>query len=173
MKKQKSVTLYNMILPIWLLVLFPQVWIVVLPANFLIDLLVLRLSFRHQGIENSKQKAKECIFRVWVAGFAGDFAGGIGMASMMFFDFDLQTPFGKWWFDNLTNSVMYNPFETIWAFLWVTVCVVIAGVALYWLNRKWTLQNSGLTEAQKKSTALAMAVFTAPYLFYLPTAWFF
>jgi len=35
--KKNQVKIYNLIFPIWLLWLIPATWIVVLPANFLID----------------------------------------------------------------------------------------------------------------------------------------
>lgn len=43
------VKLYNLILPLWLLWLFPQTWIIVLPANFAVDLLVSALALRLAG----------------------------------------------------------------------------------------------------------------------------
>lgn len=38
---KKEVRLYNVLFPIWLLWIFPQVWLVLLPGNLLIDCLVL------------------------------------------------------------------------------------------------------------------------------------
>ena len=40
----RGTKLYNLILPLWLLWIFPQTWLVVLPANFIVDLLVSALS---------------------------------------------------------------------------------------------------------------------------------
>ena len=34
---KKEVRLYNVLFPIWLLWIFPQVWLVLLPGNLLID----------------------------------------------------------------------------------------------------------------------------------------
>lgn len=41
---KKQIRLYNIILPIWLLIVLPQVWLIVLPANLIIDGLVLLLT---------------------------------------------------------------------------------------------------------------------------------
>ena len=38
---KREVRLYNVILPIWILWLFPQLFIIVAPANLLVDCLVL------------------------------------------------------------------------------------------------------------------------------------
>ena len=43
---KKEIKLYNVIFPIWMLILIPPLWLVVLPGNFLIDLLVLYISMR-------------------------------------------------------------------------------------------------------------------------------
>ena len=42
--EKKPVRLYNILLPIWLLWIFPQVWLVILPGNLLIDCAVLLLA---------------------------------------------------------------------------------------------------------------------------------
>ena len=41
---KRSVKLYNVLLPIWILYFFPQVWLITLPGNLLIDCLVLLLT---------------------------------------------------------------------------------------------------------------------------------
>ena len=39
--EKREIRLYNMILPLWLLWIFPQVWLLILPGNLLIDTAVL------------------------------------------------------------------------------------------------------------------------------------
>ena len=39
--KNENKRLYNVIFPVWMLILFPAAWFVVLPSNFIIDSLVL------------------------------------------------------------------------------------------------------------------------------------
>ncbi len=161
--KKKDVKLYNLLLPVWLILLFPQLWLVVLPANFLIDLLVLRLTMKHLHLENRKELCRQSIGKVWLMGFVSDFAGAFFMILWNILDVTGA---------DFVNAVNFNPFERLDAFLWVTGCVVLTGVILYFVNRKFCLKNLPVTEAQRRSLALSLAVFTAPYLFYLPTAWF-
>ena len=170
--KQKGNKLYNVLFPIWMLALFPQTWIIVLPANFLIDLCVMWLALKYIKVAELKETIKSTILKVWIAGFTADFIGGIAMFSANLLDIDYQTAFGKWWYNELSSPVMYNPFETIYAFLWATICVLISVFFIYILNKKWCLKNTNLTSNQKHKLALAIAVFTAPYLFYLPSEWF-
>lgn len=165
MKKDK---LYNVLFPIWLLWVIPVTWIVVLPGNFLIDLLVVVLTMKHLKIENIKQEAKKVILRVWIFGFIADFIGTVGMIIPEFIIFR-NTPIENWWYHNISNAVMYNPFNSIYSIIWVTVCLIIAVICIYLFNYKFCLNKSTLDEIQKKKVALSLAIFTAPYLFYFPS----
>lgn len=172
-KKGTGIKLYNVIFPIWMLWLFPQTWVVILPANFLIDLLVIVLTMRHLQIPDIKRKAGGMIFKTWLCGFAADFVGNFLMIAIEFPEFDINTAFGRWWYDYVSGPAVFNPFSSIWAFLWVTICVIVTALCIYGLNKKICLAGTDLEEWQKKKLALSLAVFTAPYLFYLPTEWFY
>ncbi len=171
--KRKNVKLYNIIFPIWLLWLIPTTWIVVLPANFIIDLLLVVLTLKYLKVESIKPIAKSIIFKVWIFGFLADFIGTFLMLLSNIIDFDYNTPIGEWWYNNITNAVSYNPFTSIYAILWVTVCVVITAILIYIFNYRLVLRKSSLEDSQKKKLALSLAIFTAPYTFFIPTAWFY
>ena len=171
--KKKSVKLYNLIFPIWLLWVIPTTWLVVLPANFLIDLLVVVLTMKYLKVKEIKLNAKSVILKVWIFGFISDFIGTASMFMANLIDFNYETLLGKWWYNNITNAVSYNPFESLYAILWVTGCVIITSFFIYLFNYQFCLKKSTLDSEQKKKVALSLAIFTAPYLFYLPTAWFF
>lgn len=170
---KKYVKLNNLIFPIWILWLIPVTWIIVLPANFLIDLLVIVLTMKCMKIQDIKHKAKTVILRVWVFGFVADFIGTAAMFLANIINFDYETQMGKWWYKNITNAVSYNPFESIYAFLWVTICVVLTAFFIFLFNFKFCLKKSDLSDIHRKKLALSLAIITAPYLFYLPTSLFF
>ena len=171
--RKNSIKLYNLVFPIWLLWLMPITWLVVLPANFIIDLLVVSLTMKYLKVQDIKVNTKSVIFRVWIFGFIADFIGTASMFISNLIDFNYETHLGKWWYNNISNAVSYNPFESIYSILWVTVCVIITAFLIYLFNYKFCLKKSNLDHEQKKKLALSLAIFTAPYLFYLPTAWFF
>lgn len=171
--KNNSVRLYNVIFPIWILWLFPTTWIVVLPANFIIDLLVVVLTMKCLKIQDIKMNAKSVILSVWIFGFVADFIGTLLMLSGNLIDFNYETQLGKWWYTNISHAVSFNPFESIYAVLWVTVGVLVAAFFIYLFNYKYCLKKSNLDSMQKKKLALSLAIFTAPYLFYIPTVWFY
>ncbi len=155
MKKNSDVKLYNILLPIWLLWLAPITWLVILPGNFIIDLLVIVVTMKALRLEHVKENAKKSILYVWIFGFLADF---IGVAAMLIGS--MVEPSG---------GVVFNPFESILSFLWVTGCVILSGVCIYFFNKKICLRKTELSDVEKKKLALSLAVFTAPYLFYLPS----
>lgn len=171
--RNNNIKLYNLIFPIWLLWLIPITWIVVLPANFLIDLIVVVLIMKYLKVSDIKIKAKSVIFKVWIFGFIADFIGTAAMFLANIINFNYETELGKWWYINISSAVSYNPFESIYALLWVTVCMIITSFFIYLFNYKFCLKKSNLDSKQKKKLALSLAIFTAPYLFYIPTAWFY
>ena len=77
----RGTKLYNLILPLWLLWIFPQTWLVVLPANFIVDLLVSALALRFAGARGIAGVLKFSILRTWLCGFAADAAGTALMAA--------------------------------------------------------------------------------------------
>lgn len=174
-KKKNRPVLYNIIFPLWMLWIFPVTWIVVLPANFLIDLLVLLLTMRCLKLSERKEIARHSILKVWISGFVADFAGTAVMFSAILLDsfLDYQSPLGIWWYENMTNAVALNPFTTLPAFLWSAVCIVLSGFCIYLLNYRLALKKDVPDETVRKKLALSLAVFTAPYLFLLPAAWFY
>ena len=161
--RSKEIRLYNVIFPIWMLWFIPATWILILPANFVIDFAVLFFTLKYLKVEERGQIAKKCILRVWICGFLADIIGSIFMFLPILLDVDA----------GFVNSIAMNPFESIWAMIYTTIALMIAGGCIYLFNLKFCLNNSGLATAQKKKVALVLAVITAPYLYYLPTAWFY
>ena len=172
---KKGTRLYNVIFPIWLLIAFPVTWLsfIILPANFAIDFLVVFLTLKFLGIENRKEISKKVILKVWVMGFVADIVGAVLMFVTACMIETKNKAFDDWWYENITNSACYNPFENIFAFLFVTIFVALVGFLIYEINLRWSLKKADLPFEHKKRVALNLALFTAPYLFYLPTMWFY
>ena len=170
--KKKQVLLYNVLFPIWVLVLFPQTWVVVLPANLLIDLAVLWLSLRCQKVPGRGAVIQKSVLKVWVTGFVGDFVGTLPMLLVMVLG-SVQGSASEWYQSHIAYPVMENPFQSGWALAWVACCIFLAAWVIYQLNLHWSFAKTDLTPAQKKAAALTLAIVTAPYLFLLPTSWLY
>ena len=119
--EKKPVRLYNILLPIWLLWIFPQVWLVLLPGNLLIDCAVLLLALAALRCTGKKAVLRRVWWRLWLNGFLADGAG-----------------------------------------------VAVAGVCIWFLDRRALRRCPELDGRQRHITALLLAVCTAPWLFLVP-----
>ena len=162
--KNNDVRLYNMIMPLWLIAVFlPQLWLIALPANWLIDFLVLWLTMKVLKFERPGVLAVRIVWLTWVLGFAADILGGLLMIAP---DFGMNIARESVFYG--ITRVLYNPFYDIWSFLWTTLGVAVTAVLIFVYNRYIVLRKEDMTDVQKRKIALSLAVFTAPYLFYLP-----
>ena len=80
----KNSKLYNIIFPVWLLWLYPLLWLIVIPGNFIIDSLVLISSMFILKINDKKQFYKKSILKVFLFGMLSDIIGTLYMFLMMF-----------------------------------------------------------------------------------------
>lgn len=172
MKNKSSIKIYNLIFPIWLLWLFPLTWIVVLPGNFIIDSLVLLLTLKVLKINDKKNIYKKTILKVWGFGFLSDFIGTVIMLVPELISSNIPASFRDWWYKNLSSPVSYSPFDSIYSIIWVVVSIIITSFFIYLFNYKISFKKLDIEEISKKKLALSLAIFTAPYLFLLPTMWF-
>ncbi len=159
---KKSVKFFNVLFPIWLLLIFPATWLVVLPANFIIDSVVLVLTARHLKIENIKHVYKKSILRIWLLGFIADIAGGLPLLLS-------RADLGDFWYKHITLPLTENPFSDPIGLVYCILCIAISGVLIYIFDLKGALRNTGLDEKKKKTLAVLMAVFTAPYIYAIPS----
>lgn len=178
MIKKKDTRLYNILLPIWMLVFFPTwLWLILIPANYLIDRIVLKWSLGGaegpEGVMMDKaERGAFCRRHTWkicLAGFLSDFVGAIIMFGVFFIsvligDDSPASPL----FDKLEAGVGFNPFSHFPSLLVVLLAIALAGLCIYLLD-KLILRKAGLTAEQAKKSALRLAVITAPYLFLFPT----
>lgn len=155
--------LYNVIFPIWMLVLFPQVWLIVIPGNLLVDCLVLLLTLLALKHRDKGGVVKQLWWKFWLLGFAAD---AIGVAWMLL-GWLLAVPFGSWW-ESSVGHIMHNAFAHPAAFLWTLVGVALAGVCIYCFDKKAMGRCDLLTPREKHIIALVMAIVTAPWLFFIP-----
>lgn len=160
---RRDIKLYNMIFPMWSIyffgLLFPPFLLILLPANFAVDSLVLLLLFHWLKLQEKKAWYKKTILKTWGFGFLADFlASGIFLA--------LSEVLSDIFRD--ANVNVYLPVSSFPSFLFTTAAIALAGVLIYFFQRRFVLKKLELEEGQKKKIALGMAILTAPYLMYLP-----
>ena len=157
MNQRKEVKLYNILLPVWILIFWPSfLWLFLIPANYFID--------RIRGLFCRKHTWKICL-----AGFAGDFAG----ACLLFAVFMAAAWAGEGssagdFFRSLGEGVGFNPFNSIFSFAVVGLSIFISGLLIFFMDRS-ILVRTGLDMEQAKKSALRLALITAPYLYLFPS----
>ena len=144
----KQDKLYSIIVPVWLLWLFPIIWLIVIPGNFIIDSIVLLLCIKVLKINNKKQFYKSHILKVYLFGILADIIGAIFMFLMMII------------FNTVEKSD--NPLLTIPG-------VIIASVMMFIFNYFISFRKLDKKERLKLSIIFALA--TAPYTFLTPISW--
>lgn len=170
MKKQTRI--YNVLLPIWLLFLFPQVLVFVIPGNLVIDCAV--LFFALLALKHAQKRAvvKKLWWKFWLLGFAAD---AVGVAWMLlgwyvpFLTGQMGTPFGEFWEDAMLSSHMLNPWTHPLTFAWSLAGVAVSGVCIYFFDKRAMGSCELLDGRQRHVIALTMAIVTAPWLFLIPT----
>lgn len=172
MKNDKRVTLYNIMLPLWLLIFWPSyLWLFLIPLNYLIDRIVLRWS-----LGNMPEKGAFCRKHTWkicLAGFLCDFIGVcILFGSFMLMVLAEEGSSAGELIEKVSAGVGFNPFSHILSFLIVALAVAVSGVLIYRID-KAILNKTGLDPAQAKRSALRLALITAPYLYFFPSSLYY
>ena len=124
---KRDVKLYNIIFPMWSIyfygMFFVPLWLILLPANFIVDSLVLLLLFWKLGLAEKKSLYKKSIWKTWGVGFLADV---LASSLMVFISWTNILPFNE-----------YLPISSVPAFLFTTAGVVLAGFLIYFFHIKW------------------------------------
>lgn len=136
MKKQTRI--YNVIFPIWILILFPQLLVFVIPGNLIVDCAV--LWFTLLALKHARKGAvvKKLWWRFWLLGFAADAIGIVWMILGWFssaYAYDWIGADAEWIWE-MGHSLMTNAFRHPVAFLWTLAGVAIAGVCIYFFDKR-------------------------------------
>ncbi|MBQ2657106.1 MAG: hypothetical protein IJF87_00870 [Erysipelotrichaceae bacterium] len=166
MKRNKTTRLYNIILPIWLLIWFPTwLWLILIPVNYLIDFMVTYLSMKKLGIEDCKQKTLKHSWKICLIGFFSDFVGVVFLLGVLYLtDIILPNEIGE----SISYGLSWKP--NLYSVFVILIAIAISGVLIYVLNRWMLKKDPELSREQIHRIALNLAVFTAPYLFLIPSS---
>ena len=148
--KPKDVRLYNVLFPFWMLMLFPTVWLIVLPRNFLIDSLVLLIALRCLGIDEKKLWYKRHILKIFTFGMLSDLVGAAYMLLLMM-RFDVG---------NMGDE------------LYLTLPAILLAATLIFLSNYYITFRK-VEKPLRLKLALTFAIVTAPYTFLVPSSWLY
>ena len=160
--KNNSTKIYNILLPLWLLIFLPSyLWLILIPLNYIIDRVVLRWSLGDmpdKGLFCRKHTWKICL-----AGFLSDLAGALILLIISIPLADLNEKLY-----DLGHAIMFDPFSNLLGLLIVVASIAVSAACIYLLD-KWILRRAGLDPEQVKRSAFRLALITAPYLYLFPS----
>lgn len=143
---RKNVRLNNVLFPFWMLMLFPVMWIIVLPGNFLIDSIVLLISMKILKISEKKKVYKRSILKIFFIGIVSDIVGSAHMLALILMEI---------------GSMGDEIYITLPA-------VFISAILIFVLNYYVTFKK--FEKKTRLWMALIFALVTAPYTFMVPSS---
>ncbi len=146
----KKTTLYNVLFPLWIILLFPFSWLIVLPGNFLIDTAVLFLGLYWLKIKEKIYFYKKNILKIFLFGLLSDIIGSTYLLIIMLV--------------SSGPTMGDEPVLTLPALLISAVCIFVFN---YFISLKTYEKDIRL------KIALLFAVVTAPYTFLVPSSWLY
>lgn len=165
----KDGKLYNIIFPIWLFLFFPPVILITLAGNFLIDSLIIVISyylFKPNKDISCLTFYKKSILRVLIFGFISDLIG----AALLFACVSLQDVIGL--SDAVIQGICYDPFSNALAIILILVAMIISALIILFFNHQFIFNKLIKDELIRWKIAAFIAVTTLPWTFLLPTKWF-
>ncbi len=171
---KKKVRLYNVIFPPYMLIaLVPWFAVIALVGNFLIDSAVVLVISLIVFKKIDRKFYKDHVWKVWAFGFLGDICGALFLfigsriaSSYTIANGDrsgiLYRILDGW------RGASYLDGHNVYSYVFAAIAIIISAVAIYLFDRRVAFKNADMTEKQKTLSALAIAVFTAPYTFLLP-----
>ena len=112
---------------------------------------------------------KGCWWKVWLLVFLSDVIGALWLALGLFGSWALDADgTAAGWVTEFATAMTLNPFRHPLALLWTAIGVAIAGVCIYFFDRRVFRSEPELDPRQSHRLALALAIVTAPWLFFVP-----
>lgn len=162
LRKSNSVKLYNILLPLWLIIFLPSyLWLALIPLNYLIDRVVLKWS-----LGDKPYKGVFCRNHTWKICLAGFFSDFVGAAIMLAVSIPIADHSEALY--DIAHAIMFDPFSDLRGLLIVVACIAVSAVCIYFIDRL-ILDRAGLDPEQVNRAAIRLALITAPYLYLFPS----
>lgn len=130
MKSDSSVKIYNILLPLWLIIFLPSyLWLVLIPLNYIVDRVVLRWS-----LGDMPDKGRFCRKHTWkicVAGFLSDLVGALILLGVSIPVSEISEKF----FD-IGHAIMLDPLSDLSGMLIVVASIAISAACIYFLDKR-------------------------------------
>ena len=152
------------IISIWFFWIIPLCWPIIILVNTAFYSIVMYIFMLCLKIDNPLKKLRKIIIRVTFFGFLCDLiVAGFLLLIILQVDniINYKSVFYHW-----LKALWENPFNNVYALLTILVTILLSRVLNYKLNKRFTFSKLDIEEEKKKKLALAIAIFTAPYIFF-------
>jgi len=152
-------------IPLWVLWVLPILWPFIIPILFVFYSIVLDIFMLCLKVDIP---LKKIIVRVTCFGFLCDIIAIILLiliAAILTIFIKSTLVFFNWYESFLYSLVVKIP-EKIFEVLILCVAILLSRVINYKLNKRYTFSKLYIDDEKKKKLALAIAIFTAPYIFF-------
>lgn len=163
-----SPQIHEIILPTWLLWVFPQSWIILFPATLATTCLASLFALRWMTPNYRKNLFRQIWWKVWLLSLLADLIGVFWMLLGVLIVWGRPSGSANHRWYTAMEHIIYRPYGHWLAFLWTLAAVVVSAVCVYLFNRRLLRRSAFLREYQIRRIAATLAVLTAPWLLFLP-----
>ena len=148
--------------PSWVAYLVAPGLFIFLIILFVVISVIVLLSLKKLHIIKVKETYRKIILPACVVTFLSYIVGTLILLVTQFLSrFD-------WINTKLAEPLVTNPFTNFYTFLYTLIAFMISSVLIYNLNKIITMKAIRLSNGKEFRIALALTIFTAPYLFFIP-----
>ena len=155
--------LYNVLFPIWVLIFLPPILFLFLLGNGLLIFLLFTVFKKIEKKQNLKN--------VWIRLLLASSASYIFMVLLLLIPQLLGEH--SFIYEHFAYPLSTNPWQDSFAIIYLIVSFLISLILFCLMIYYFILKNIDLTTKRKKLYTLLFAIFSAPYLFFLPSTWFY
>ena len=167
---KKDIKLYNILFPIWLLWLFPSFWIIIVPINLTIEVLVQYFSYKKLGVKDIKGNINASFLRVFLLGIVSDALASLFLFLLVMTNSLIPTTGSLRIFaEKVYTGLMMNPFTNITSLLLIIIAIAISTLVSYKLFIRYAFDKANLDDEEIKYMSRKLAIFSAPYFMLIPT----
>ena len=160
----------DLVIPLWAFWLFPVCWIAIIPATAILCSIVMYISMLYLKMKDRFKILRKTIIQITCFSFLCDLIVVVFLLLLEtgkdFIDLDLDSY--HWYKNVFLRALERNPFSNVLALAVLCSIILLLRILNYQLNKRITFLNIDIEEEKKKKLALSIAIFTAPYIFFIP-----
>jgi len=160
----------DLTIPLWAFWVMLICWIAIIPATAILCSIVMYISMLYLKMKDCFKILRKTIIQITCFSFLCDLIVVVFLLLLEtgedFIDLDLDSY--HWYKNVFLRALERNPFSNVFALAVLCSIILLLRILNYQLNKRITFLNIDIEEEKKKKLALAIAIFTAPYIFFIP-----